>query len=247
MATNCLNCGTPVNDKYCSHCGQKITVGRLTWHHVVEEAAHFFTHIEHSFLGTTKELLIRPGRLQKSFVDGKRKTYHKPISFLLVWIAIFLVITGLAGKFAHFEEVDSSTFIASSPEIGEMIVKYNTLIEVMILPFTALNLWLQLARPKLTYFEVLITGFYRFSALYIFLTVYTIFGWIFGFNPGAAVPVYTLSVIYTVWIVFVFYDFFKRYNIKNFAIRMTTTITTGIIIYLFMRNMIAKLFIAWSF
>ena len=81
MATTCLNCGTPLTAKYCPQCGQKANVGRLTWHHLGEEIAHFFTHIEQGFLKTTKDLLIKPGIVQKNYLDGKRKIYHKPIGF----------------------------------------------------------------------------------------------------------------------------------------------------------------------
>jgi len=247
MASTCLNCGAEVADKYCPHCGQKSTVDRITWHHLGEEITHFFTHIEHGFLRTTKELLTKPGLLQKNYLDGKRKTYHKPISYLLIWIAIFLLVSRLAIKFGHLENETSSTFLTVTPEIDDIIYKYTTLLEIMILPFTAFNLWLQLARPRLSYLEVLVTGFYRFSVLYIFLTVQYILGWIFGFNPNSAGALYTMTIIMSVWTVYVFYDLFKRYNVKYVFVRIITTLVTGVAIYSFLRTQIAKLFITLGF
>jgi hypothetical protein len=246
MTTTCLNCGKEVTGKYCSHCGQKITVGRLSWHHIGEEIAHFFTHIDHGFLKTTKELLTQPGLLQKNYLDGQRKNYHKPISYMLIWIAVFLLVSGLVKRFAHFENEASSTFLSVSPEIDEMIYKYMTLIEVLILPFTSFNLWLQLGRPRLSYLEILVTGFYRFSVLYIFLTVEYLLGWIFSFNPDSPAALYTMAIIMSAWTAYVFYDFFKRYTIKYLLVRIFTTLVTGVTIYSFLRTQFAKFFIAFG-
>ena len=247
MTTTCLNCGAELTSKYCPDCGQKASIERLTWHHLSKELTHFFTHIEHGFLRTTKELLTKPGLLQKNYLDGKRKIYHKPTSYLLIWIAIFLLVSGLALKFGQFNNEYSSTFMTVTPEIDDMIYRYMTVIEILILPFTAFNLWLQLARPKLTYLEVLVTGFYRFSVLYIFLTVEYLLGWIFDFNPESAAGVYSMAIIMSGWTVYVFYDLFKRYHVKYLFARIFTTLVTGIAIYSFLRTMIAKLFIAWGF
>ena len=80
---NCLNCGRPLTDNYCAHCGQKAAVKRLSWHSLAEEVFHFFTHIEKGFFKTVGLLITKPGMLFKDYLDGKRKMYHKPVSFLL--------------------------------------------------------------------------------------------------------------------------------------------------------------------
>ena len=212
-----------------------------------EEIIHFFTHIEHGFLRTTKDLLTKPGAVQKGYLDGRRKIYHKPVSFLLIWVAIFLLVSGLTNRFGSFDKSFSSTFISGNINIDDMIFKYTALIEILILPFTALNVWLQIIHPKLSYLEVLVTGFYRFAVLYIFLSVQYTVCLIFGVNPQAASSIYSIAIIYTGWSVYVFYDFFKQYNVKWLVIRIITTISIGIVIYSFLRTMIAKLFIAWGF
>jgi hypothetical protein len=84
----CLNCGKRYTGKYCSECGQKATAAKLTWKSVMEEFVHFFTHLEHSFVYTSKRLITQPGAVMKDFLDGKRKLIHKPITFLLIWAAI---------------------------------------------------------------------------------------------------------------------------------------------------------------
>jgi hypothetical protein len=134
MATTCLNCGAELTSKYCPDCGQKASVDRLTWHHLFEEAVHFFTHIEKGFLRTTRELIAKPGAVHKNFLDGKRKAYHKPVSFLLIWVAVFLLVSALTKRFGSFDKEASSSFLNIGLELEAMIHKYQSLIEILI-PF----------------------------------------------------------------------------------------------------------------
>jgi hypothetical protein len=246
MATTCLNCGTEVIDKFCPHCGQTITVGRLTWHHLLEETVHFITHIEQGFLKTTKELIVKPGLVHKNFLDGKRKTYHKPVSFLLIWVAVFLLVVELTERFGYFDRDTSSSFLNVGLDIEAMILKYRALIEILILPFIAFNGWLLLAYPRITYLEFLITGFYRFGVFYIFLTVQYGLGLIFGVNPESAISLYSIAVFFMAWTIYVFYDFFKLYNVKYLLLRIIATMLIGSAIYSCLRTMIGKLFLAWG-
>jgi hypothetical protein len=182
MATTCLNCSSMLTDKYCPHCGQKATVKRLGWHTIAEEILHFFTHIEHGFLQTTWLLITRPGLLNKNYLDGKRKSYHKPISFLLIWITIFLLAYHFVNKFTHYENLNTETAFSNDPAVTAMITKYRSLIEILILPVTCFIAWLIIARPKLNYVEVLNTGFYGFSFIFILLSAQFTIAFIFGIN-----------------------------------------------------------------
>jgi hypothetical protein len=246
MGTTCLNCGNAAADKFCPHCGQETHVKRFTWHHLAEETIHFFTHIEHGFIRTTRDLLIKPATVQKDYIDGKRKSYHKPLSFLLIWVAIFLVVTALTNRFGQFEKEPAATFLSISPEIDAMILKYRALIEILILPFTALNAWLLLAWPKLNYLEVLVTGLYRFAVFYIFLTLLSLIGLIAGFNPESPVSIYSFALFNLAWTFYVFYSFFKLYQVKFLVIRILGTIAIGLFIYASLRVLLARIFISWG-
>jgi hypothetical protein len=73
----CKNCGFTGEGKYCSACGQTYDVRRITLQHILQEVAHTFTHVDHGFLFTLKELLIHPGTMQKRYLAGERKEYQK--------------------------------------------------------------------------------------------------------------------------------------------------------------------------
>jgi hypothetical protein len=64
----------------------------------VHEVIHFFTHAEKGFIYTSKQMLISPGKLIKDYVAGNRKNYQPPVSYFLVWNAIFLLVVYLVNK-----------------------------------------------------------------------------------------------------------------------------------------------------
>ena len=183
MATTCLNCNTALNDKYCPHCGQKATVERLTWHSLLHDIVHFFTHIEHGFIKTTKELFMRPGLVNKSYIDGKRRDYHKPIGYLLIWIAIYLLMAGLVNKLGHYKQEEIGSFAGIGTDVAAMTDKYRSLIEIFILPFTCLTGWLIMARPKLNYVEVMVTNFILFLFSLFSLLLKILLDWYFKLIP----------------------------------------------------------------
>jgi Protein of unknown function (DUF3667) len=85
----CNNCSLPFEGNYCSHCGQKASVGRLRMHEIVHDLVHAVTHAEKGIVRLAKELLFFPGKLYAGYFSGKRKTYFSPVAF-------FLLLMGLA-------------------------------------------------------------------------------------------------------------------------------------------------------
>jgi hypothetical protein len=65
MTDTCLNCGTPLEGRYCHACGQKAVSLHLGVHDFVHEATHEFLHLDGKIRSTVKFLLTRPGQLTK--------------------------------------------------------------------------------------------------------------------------------------------------------------------------------------
>src|SRR5262245_40247748 len=88
---HCLNCGHTVAGKYCPNCGQAISVGRISWKSFLEELVHLVTHAERSLLGTSWQLLKKPGKVLDEYIGGKRKKYQSPVAFFLIWVTLCIV------------------------------------------------------------------------------------------------------------------------------------------------------------
>jgi len=93
----CLNCGTPLMDTFCHHCGQKDIPKRQTLGELWENFISSFWSYEGKFFLTTKYLITRPGFLAIEYNKGRRESFYHParmyvfISF--VFFLIFFSIT----------------------------------------------------------------------------------------------------------------------------------------------------------
>src|ERR1051326_3151199 len=83
----CLNCGTPVVDTYCPHCGQKnIEVHQNAFHALAEFAGDYF-HADGKFFSSIIPLLFKPGRMTVEYNEGRRMKYIHPFR-LYIFISI---------------------------------------------------------------------------------------------------------------------------------------------------------------
>lgn len=93
----CLNCGHPVPDRFCGHCGQENVETEESLGHLV---SHFFqdiTHYDSKFLTTLKFLFFYPGLLTREYIAGKRVSYVNPIRLYIFTSFVFFLMMGLAG------------------------------------------------------------------------------------------------------------------------------------------------------
>lgn len=91
--TACRNCGTIVNRRYCGHCGQLAqSFHRPVWHLFSEMVGDFFA-LDGRAMRTLPALIFRPGRVTRTYLDGKRQRFVPP--FRLFLLTSFLYFLGL--------------------------------------------------------------------------------------------------------------------------------------------------------
>ncbi|TWF35683.1 uncharacterized protein DUF3667 [Chitinophaga polysaccharea] len=100
---NCLNCGTEVPERYCTHCGQENTVQHETFGHLVGHFVADIFHYDSQFLTTLKALIIKPGFLTREYMAGRRVRYVNPIK-LYVFVSFVFFFGVLALNSSHKEE-----------------------------------------------------------------------------------------------------------------------------------------------
>ncbi|MGV3460881.1 MAG: DUF3667 domain-containing protein [Flavobacterium sp.] len=88
----CQNCYYTVDRAYCSNCGQKNTDTRQSFGHLIAHFAGDLTHYDGAFWKTMKDLLFRPARLTKEYLEGKRQTYVPPVK-LYIFISFVTFFT----------------------------------------------------------------------------------------------------------------------------------------------------------
>lgn len=93
----CRNCGARLGGAYCAACGQAAHIHR-SLRSLGHDILHGVFHFEGRFWRTMPELLFRPGRLTRRYIDGERAKFVSPMAlFLFTVFAMFAVFSLTAG------------------------------------------------------------------------------------------------------------------------------------------------------
>ncbi len=98
----CRNCGSAFTpeQRYCGNCGQKCNVDRLTIGQLAHDFLHALTHVDRTLLPLLWPVLVRPGRVARDFIEGRRKRYFGPLAWLVVLSGLFSAEVAVTGLYA---------------------------------------------------------------------------------------------------------------------------------------------------
>jgi len=90
IGTPCPNCGTALAGAWCYACGQKgEDFHRSIWR-LIADAFEGLTNFDGRFWNTLPNLLVRPGKLTRDYLDGHRASEIPPLRlFLIVLVIVF--------------------------------------------------------------------------------------------------------------------------------------------------------------
>jgi hypothetical protein len=91
-ATRCQNCGAALAGPYCASCGQRHEPHIHSLPHFAAEAAETLTHADSRLWRTLGHLLLRPGRLTREFMAGRRARYLPPFRLYVVVSLLYFVL-----------------------------------------------------------------------------------------------------------------------------------------------------------
>ena len=95
--TPCANCATALNGPWCYACGQAAEDFHRSIVRLLGEVVEGLLHMDGRIWRTVPDLMLRPGRLTRSYLEGHRAPQIPPLRlFLVVLLGIFL-IGGFAG------------------------------------------------------------------------------------------------------------------------------------------------------
>ncbi len=206
--TVCKNCETNYQAKFCPECGQKSTVQRLSIGSIVHDILHYFTHADKGIFFTIKEMFRNPAFVIQEYIDGKRKKYFNPFTFVLIasTISAYLIY-----KLEFYQKLQIREHSAKTPnEISTLLQQttvlleqYGKLITIFMIPLLASISILFYFRKKLNYAEhlaVFAFVFAQINVVYIFITIFSYF--LFPDQYFWANMLYQLTFLYFVSVVF---------------------------------------------
>ena len=143
----CKNCSHEFHGRYCNACGQEIP-GRINLKHIWTQIADDIFNIDKGLIYTIRSLWVNPGKTAADYIDGKRKNYYGPVKYLILWTAIFFIISpfmalGREGNsitqllFNRNQPFSSESFADFLNIYIELLVRYTDLFYLGMVPFFA--------------------------------------------------------------------------------------------------------------
>jgi hypothetical protein len=158
----CKNCGKKSEEKFCPNCGQPLETHRITFPHLLHEALHLFTHLDTGFLFTLKMLAVKPGTMQRHFIEGHRIKHQKPFSMFFICASI------LAIAIYWFTKGQQPTEQIAEAH-NKFLKSYYVLTHIVLLPFYAFVTWVLFKWAHYNYAEILVQTMYTSSFMFILL------------------------------------------------------------------------------
>ena len=102
----CANCGTIVEDRFCTSCGQLASdFHRPIWDLVMSSLADTFA-LDGRLWRSLPLLLFRPGRMTRNYLDGQRARYVPPFRmFLLASVIFFFTLFTLGDQMGWYNSM----------------------------------------------------------------------------------------------------------------------------------------------
>lgn len=116
--TPCANCATILMGPWCHVCGQLGEDFHRSWIRLVAESVEGLIHLDGRLWRTLPDLVLRPGRLTRRYLEGHRVPQIPPLRlFLVVLLMVFTVGALTAGK-TRFVTLDSDHGVRSTQVQG---------------------------------------------------------------------------------------------------------------------------------
>lgn len=124
---SCFNCGYSLDndENYCPNCGQKNTDLNISLGEVLKEFAGDYFTFDSKLFNTIGPLIIRPGRVPKEFIDGKRNTHIQPLRVFIFLSFITFFLWGLSFQGEQEEAIDPDELIGNVNNNASFIDSLN--------------------------------------------------------------------------------------------------------------------------
>ena len=209
----CKHCHLAGEGRYCSNCGEVYNPERITFHSIFHEAVHTLTHADKGLFYTLKNLAIRPGKMQRSYLEGERTTNQKPFSLFFICASIAAIALHFVNAVPH----DHKNHFDIAKE--NFYKNYYVIFQTLLLPFYALITWAIFYNRKFNYAEALALFMY---ALAFSLLIIIPINFFLYFLPSINEQLVELIVlgIYMIWTNINFFVFQKKWLIilKSFIL-----------------------------
>lgn len=212
----CKNCGAELEENagFCSYCGARVIKDRISFRFLFKEFMDKVLNVDNRLLKTFLHLFYKPDVVINSYINGVRKRYFNPVSYLIISITV----SGLYIYFLKDILVDAFTMPSPSSSFNNaeytnnfmnVFTEYQAFFTVMNIPIYAFLSWIVfLNRKKYNFYEHIVVYLYSASHATFFSFLFVIPFYFISTDLTAKASV-AMSALTMVYFAFVLIRLFK--------------------------------------
>ncbi|MBO6829227.1 MAG: DUF3667 domain-containing protein [Muricauda sp.] len=204
----CKNCDARLRTDYlyCPACGAKVIRNRITIKNLWTDFLERYFNLDNTFIRTVVHLTTKPEVVIEGYLQGIRRKYLNPISYMgiaitLSGLIVFLMVK--SGDAMNFDMLNNNVSTRYQEKLMDFILDYQALIFLLFVPMMTIAGWLCFDQKRYNFAERTIIFMYALAhySLVIFLpSIIVLFFipeqyFIFSFIGILFMVVYTTYVI----------------------------------------------------
>lgn len=169
----CKNCNHHFKGNFCPHCGQSAKVEAIGIKYFLHDIPHSIFHIDKGFVYTFKELLLRPGKTLREYLEGKRVKHFRPFAYVVLMATLYILAHTLVRKATVFTGAQYGLHVTFKE--GGFFEKYLSVFFFIMIPFASFATWIALRKEKYNYWEHFLINTYLTAQLSLLLLIIEIY------------------------------------------------------------------------
>jgi len=225
MIDICKNCKTNLTHNFCPNCGNPAKMKRIDGQYVVNEISNVL-NFNKGILFTIRELILRPGKTVRIFLQEDRNRLVKPIVFIIICSLVYSIIQqifsfedGYVGYSFEKESAIASIFNWVSKNYGYSNILMGILIAIWIKIF--------FRKYSFNFYEILILLCFVMGIGMLIFALFGIIDSLIGIeimDKG-----YSIGIIFILWSIV---DFFDKKKLINYP-KVLISYFLGILTFMF--------------
>ncbi|MAU15889.1 MAG: hypothetical protein CMH46_10160 [Muricauda sp.] len=170
---NCKNCDTRLRTDflYCPACGAKVIRNRITFKNLWVDFLERYFNLDNTFIRTFVHLFTKPEVVIEGYLQGIRRKYLNPISYIGIALTLSGIIVFLMAKsidFMEFDILETGSQTVYQEKLMGFILDYQALIFIIFIPLMAISGWLCFDKKKYNFAERMIIFMYALAHFSLF-------------------------------------------------------------------------------
>ena len=172
----CKNCDVTLRTDflYCPACGAKVIRNRITVRNLWVDILERYFNLDNTFVNTFVHLITKPEVVIEGYIQGLRRKYLNPISYLAISLTLSGFIVFLMSKLMgqiNFDIFNTGANSVVQEKMMDVVFDIQALVFVLYIPIMAIAGWLCFDQKKYNFSERTVIFMYTLAqySLSIFL------------------------------------------------------------------------------